>query len=47
MENTGNAETKCWYYETAIKDESEDKLKERIPDGLPFDIKKLYDNIHA
>ena len=38
---------KCWYYETAIRDGSEDKLKERIPDGLPSDIKKLYDNTHA
>ncbi len=38
---------KCWYYETAIKDGSEDKLKAMIPDGLPFDIKKLYDNTHS
>ena len=38
---------KCWYYETAIKDGSEDKLKDMIPDGLPFDIKKMYDNAHS
>jgi len=38
---------KCWYYETAIKDGTEDKLIDMIPDGLPFDIKKMYDNAHA
>ena len=37
---------KCWYYETAIKDGSEDKLMEMIPDSLPSDIKKMYDNAH-
>ena len=35
---------KCWYYETAIKDGSEDRLKEMIPDSLPSDIKRMYDN---
>lgn len=38
---------KCWYYETAIKDGSEDKLMEIIPDSLPSDIKKMYDNAHS
>ncbi len=38
---------KCWYYETAIKDGSEDRLTDMIPDGLPADIKKMYDNAHA
>lgn len=38
---------KCWYYETAIKDGSEDKLKNMIPDNLPSGIKKLYDNAHS
>ena len=38
---------KCWYYETAIKNGSEDKLKDMIPDGLPIDIKKMYDNAHS
>lgn len=38
---------KCWYYETAIKDGTEDKLKDMIPDGLPSDIKKMYDNAHS
>lgn len=38
---------KCWYYETAIKDGSEDKLKDMIPDGLPVEIKRMYDNTHS
>ena len=38
---------KCWYYETAIKNGSEDKLKDMIPDGLPIDIKKMYENAHS
>jgi DNA-binding transcriptional MerR regulator len=38
---------KCWYYETAIKDGSEDKLMDMIPDGLPSDMKKMYDNAHS
>ena len=37
---------KCWYYDTAIKDGSEERLSEMIPDKLPKDIKKLYDNSH-
>jgi len=38
---------KCWYYETAIKDGGEDKLKDMIPDGLPIEIKKMYDYTHS
>ncbi len=38
---------KCWYYQTAIKDGSEDKLMEMIPDSLPSDIKKMFDNAHS
>ncbi len=37
---------KCWYYETAIKDGSEDKLNDMIPNDLPSNIKALYDNTH-
>ena len=29
---------KCWYYEQAIKDGSEDRLKSLIPDRLPEEI---------
>ena len=37
---------KCWYYEQAIKDNSEDRLKELIPDHLPDGIRKAYENAH-
>ena len=35
---------KCWYYETAIHDGNEERLNEMLPDKLPSDIQKLYDN---
>ena len=38
---------KCWYYETAIKEGSEDKLKDMLPDDMPPDIRKMYDNAHS
>ena len=31
---------KCWYYEQAIQDGSEDRLKALIPDDLPEEIKR-------
>lgn len=37
---------KCWYYDTAIADGNEERLKQMIPDNLPEDIKKIYDNSH-
>ena len=38
---------KCWYYETAQKEGGEERLWEMIPDGLPKDIRKLYDLGHS
>jgi hypothetical protein len=38
---------KCWYYEQAIKDGSEDRLKELILDHLPEEIRKAYENAHC
>ena len=38
---------KCWYYEQAIQDGSEDRLKALIPDDLPKEIKGAYENAHA
>lgn len=38
---------KCWYYEEAIKDQTEDRIKNLIPDHLPKDIRKAYMNAHA
>ena len=37
---------KCWYYEQATKDGSEDRLKALIPDRLPEGIRKAYENAH-
>ena len=38
---------KCWYYEQAIKDGSEDRLKTLILDRLPEEIRKAYENAHS
>ena len=38
---------KCWYYETAIKDGNEDGINAMLPDKLPPEIQKLYDNAHS
>ena len=38
---------KCWYYEQAIKDGSEDRLKALIPDRLPEEIQRAYENAHG
>ena len=37
---------KCWYYEQAIRDGNEEKLAAMIPDGLPEDIRAIYDSSH-
>ena len=37
---------KCWYYEQAIKDGSEDRLKALSPGHLPEEIRKAYENAH-
>ncbi len=37
---------KCWYYTQAMEDGNEDKAKALIPEGLPKDIRKAYDNSH-
>lgn len=38
---------KCWYYDQAIQDCSEDRLEALIPDDLPEEIKGAYENPHA
>lgn len=35
---------KCWYYEQAIHDGDEDRIKAMLPDHLPEEIQKFYDN---
>ena len=37
---------KCWYYEQAIKDGSEDTIPAMIPNDLPEDIRRAYENSH-
>ena len=38
---------KCWYYEQAIKDGSEDAIPAMIPDRLPEEIRRAYENSHS
>lgn len=37
---------KCWYYEQAVRDGGEERLKSLLPDGLPEEIRKCYENAH-
>ena len=37
---------KCWYYEQAIREGSEEKIATMIPDELPEDIRRAYENSH-
>ena len=34
---------KCWYYEQAMRDGSEDRVHAMLPDQLPPDIQPIYD----
>ena len=37
---------KCWYYEQATRDGGEDQVQSMIPNGLPEDVRKAYENAH-
>ncbi len=37
---------KCWYYETAIQDGNEERIRSLLPDNLPPEIQKFYNNAH-
>lgn len=37
---------KCWYYEQALQDGNEERLRTMMPDRLPEDIQKMYDHAH-
>ena len=37
---------KCWYYEQAIADGNEDRIKAMLPDSLPDEIQRVYDHAH-
>lgn len=39
-------EFKCWYYEEAIKDGNENRIKKMIPNHLPNEIRAIYDESH-
>ena len=38
---------KCWYYDKAMQDGNEDQIREMLPDRLPPEIQKLYDQAHS
>ena len=37
---------KCWYYTKAMQDGSEDAISSMIPDHLPEEIRRAYENSH-
>ena len=37
---------KCWYYEQATRDGSEERVQSMIPYGLPENVRKAYENAH-
>ena len=37
---------KCWYYEQAMRDGCEDQVQSMIPNGLPGDVQRAYENAH-
>ena len=37
---------KCWYYEQAMRDGCEDQVQSMIPNGLPEDVQRAYENAH-
>ena len=39
-------EYKCWYYDEAIKDNSEERVKNILPCNMPKEVKKNYQNSH-
>ena len=37
---------KCWYYDQLMHDGNEERIKSLLPDRLPEEIQKIYDNAH-
>ena len=37
---------KCWYYEKAIQDGNEDRLQSMVPEEMPAEIRRAYENAH-
>ena len=38
---------KCWYYDQAIQDGNEDRVKNLTPESMPEEIRRAYQNGHA
>lgn len=38
---------KCWFYKQIIQEGNDEKIKAMIPDHLPEEIQKIYDNAHS
>lgn len=38
---------KCWFYEQSIQDGTDAQVRAMLPDHLPEDIQKAYDNAHS
>lgn len=38
---------KCWFYEQAIQDGSDARVRAMLPDHLPEEIQRAYDNAHS
>lgn len=38
---------KCWFYEQAIQDGNEVRVRSLLPDHLPAEIQQAYDNAHC
>lgn len=38
---------KCWFYEQAIAQGSDTEIRKLLPDHLPEDIQRSYDNAHS
>lgn len=37
---------KCWFYERAIQDGTDEEIRKLLPDHLPEEIQKAYDHAH-
>lgn len=37
---------KCWYYEQALQDGNEERIRRMLPNQLPQEIQKRYDHAH-
>ena len=37
---------KCWFYEQALEDGTDERVRKMLPDHLPEEIQKAYDNAH-